>query len=56
MGKISEDVTKFLQISFQNKIPPWIHKMFSKMMEIHVNAIKSKQKEHGSQTIRYEAA
>lgn len=56
MGKIGEDVSKFLQASFENKIPPWIEKIFAKLIKRYVKQLKSRQLSTEVQTVPHESS
>ncbi len=50
MNKINEDVSNMLQNSFLKKIPPWIHKMFLKMVASYVQECNKRKEEKSIQT------
>lgn len=35
MGRINEHISNLLKTSFEKKIPPWIHKMFSRLIHLY---------------------
>ena len=45
MGKINEYISNLLQSSFEKKIPPWIHKMFAKLIHRYETDIAQKKKD-----------
>ena len=55
MGTINEDVSLILQNSFQSKIPPWIRKMFNKMVQIYLLTVREKRRECSTQTQNWES-
>lgn len=54
-NRINEDVSVSVQKFFSQKIPPWIDRMFDKMVQFYLKEVNSKKKEQEVQTEIFES-